>query len=412
MCVSASPRGEGARSGRMRSASAPLIPPPLQDLAGDDDLSGPRWRPRRIRRRARRVELLDLDALGHAEAAEDLHRLVDDAREVGLPGALSVWRDHTWPSAVPRVTRVRAAGPSRPGRPRVDERAAGEASTSESAFSASAACVSLGSCQSARPRDKPARAGLRGGAPSVEGPAREANERGPRPTVRAEDVEGPAIATLKPAPGSPMRVGRAARAAAFCSESRRPPSGWGPRIHFRCVLLRSVTPGLSCLEPSDGGKKAPAPGASRCGRKLTNDQRCPPFEIQVSPRPRIAFPPRSAPWWRARDPSEARLRLGQAKARCRARDHTRQHPALERLGAEQRHRPRAQSLHGEGEVGEAVVVGQRLAGEAQRADVERSRPPHHRRRVRRRAASRPRRGGAPACGRPRRRRRARHEDRE
>ena len=67
----------------------------------------------------------------------------------------------------------------------------------------------------------------------------------------------------------------------------------------------------------------------------------------------------------------ARLGLGQRKAadRLAGRDR-RQIARLLRFGAEQRDRPRAQTLHGEGEVGEAGAVGQQLAGEAEAADIE------------------------------------------
>ena len=40
--------------------------------------------------------------------------------------------------------------------------------------------------------------------------------------------------------------------------------------------------------------------------------------------------------------------------------------------AEERDRAGAEPLHGEGEIGEAVMAGERLAREAERADIERA----------------------------------------
>ena len=53
-----------------------------------------------------------------------------------------------------------------------------------------------------------------------------------------------------------------------------------------------------------------------------------------------------------------------------ARGDGRQDAALQLVRAEQADRAGAEALHGEGEVGEAVAVGQGLAGEAEGADVE------------------------------------------
>jgi hypothetical protein len=51
---------------------------PLHQLASDDDLLDLGRALVDAKRPDLAIELLDLDALGHAEPAEDLHRLVDD----------------------------------------------------------------------------------------------------------------------------------------------------------------------------------------------------------------------------------------------------------------------------------------------------------------------------------------------
>jgi hypothetical protein len=68
----------------------------------------------------------------------------------------------------------------------------------------------------------------------------------------------------------------------------------------------------------------------------------------------------------------ARLRFGQRKGRDRLSCACLPEPCLLLRRAEQRNRAGAEPLHGEGEVRQAVVAGQRLACQAQRAHVERA----------------------------------------
>jgi hypothetical protein len=74
---------------------------------------------------------------------------------------------------------------------------------------------------------------------------------------------------------------------------------------------------------------------------------------------------------RHRGDVRAGLGLGQREGRDRdaLTDRGKVAP-LQLLGSEQRDRRGAEPLHGEGEIGEAVEGGERLAGKAQRAHVE------------------------------------------
>ena len=102
----------------------------------------------------------------------------------------------------------------------------------------------------------------------------------------------------------------------------------------------------------------------------------PPFEIQVfSPSRRMRSLPSAvadSAIWATSEPASGSVSAKAAIVRP-ARTPGRMR-LLELVGRGKRDRAGAQALHGEGEVGEPVIASQRLADQAERADVEACRP--------------------------------------
>ena len=116
------------------------------------------------------------------------------------------------------------------------------------------------------------------------------------------------------------------------------------------------------------------PRLRRCGRRSRRNRRCRRWRCRSSRRRAPSRRRRASRACRDVGGVGAGFGLGQREGgdRLAAARPCGSHVALLLVGAEQADRARAQPLHGEGEIGEAGVAGQRLAGDGEAAHVGRA----------------------------------------